>query len=123
MTGVSLFEKRTSGVRLTTEDQIAFLARLREGEREALEEAASMHGPRLLRLAHRLLAWDGGEAEDVVQEVFARMLAHPRRIPASGDLLAWLIAVTANECRSQRRKIQALLRTLKRKPVGEVSPA
>jgi RNA polymerase sigma-70 factor (ECF subfamily) len=83
------------------DDDKRLVARLREGDRGALEEVVHRHGPRLLRLAHRLLGWSG-EAHDVVQEVFAKLLARPGKI--GQNLEPWLWTVTLNQCRALRRR-------------------
>jgi RNA polymerase sigma-70 factor, ECF subfamily len=115
---------RSGGVELANdEDQILLLARLRRGERLAFEELADRYGGRMLQTAHRLLGWSGGgDAQDVVQDVLARMLARPGRIAASGGSVErWLIAVTVNECRTRKRRLLAGLRALRRWPVREVA--
>jgi RNA polymerase sigma-70 factor, ECF subfamily len=118
---------RSGGVGLANdEDQILLLARLRRGERLAFEELADRYGGRMLRTAHRLLGWSGGgDAQDVVQDILARMLARPERIAAGGvDIERWMIAVTVNECRTQRRRWLARLKVLRRWPIREaVAPA
>jgi RNA polymerase sigma-70 factor (ECF subfamily) len=106
------------------EDQI-LLMRLQRGERAAFEELADRHGPRMIRIAHRLLGWSGnGHAHDVVQDVLARMISKPQRIAAAGgNLEAWLIRVTVNECRTQKRRWLARLNGLReRYVVREPSP-
>jgi RNA polymerase sigma factor (sigma-70 family) len=104
------YRVRSRGAGLTTDEQNVLLARLRRGERSAMEETARLFGNRLLQLAHRLLGYNG-DAADVVQEVFAKMLAKPNCIGGGhGQLENWLLAVTANECRSQLRRIRAAWR-------------
>ena len=115
---------RSVGVGLANNDDQILLTRLRQGERAAFDELAGRHGPRMLRVAHRLLGWSAnGEAQDAVQDVLARMLARPARIAAAGGSLErWLIAVTVNECRTQKRRWLARLNVLRHRPVLEASP-
>jgi len=91
-----------TGAALGTEAEQLLVQRLRRGESGALEEVARAYGPRLLRLAHRLLGWNG-DAADALQEVFAKLLARPDRVGGQRGLEAWLVAVTVNRCRGQRR--------------------
>lgn len=116
---------RSVGVGLANDEDQILLTRLRRGERAALEEVADRFGPRMIRVAHRLLGWSGnGHAQDVVQDVLARMMARPSRIVAAGGSLeSWLIAVTVNECRTQKRRWLARLNVLRRRPVQEAAPA
>ena len=59
------------------------------------------HLPRLYRAAR---AWTGGreEAEDLVQETYARVLARPRELHAE-DELGYLLKAMRNTLASQRR--------------------
>ncbi len=56
-----------------------------------------------MRLA-LLLVGDQPTAEDVVQDVFARMHARQRRGPAADGLLPYVRAAVLNGCRSQLRR-------------------
>jgi RNA polymerase sigma-70 factor (ECF subfamily) len=64
-------------------------------------ERVADHLPRLYRAAR---AWTGSreEAEDLVQETFARVLARPRLIRGEGEL-AYLLRALRNTLISQRR--------------------
>ena len=55
--------------------------------------------PRLVRLC-RLLLDDPTEAQDVVQEVFVKLMAGP---PATGAATGWLTRVAVNVCHDRRR--------------------
>jgi RNA polymerase sigma-70 factor (ECF subfamily) len=119
-------DRHGSGVRLADREddllaQCDLLARLRRGEHAAFEELVRQYGQRLVRLAHRLLGWSAaGDAQDVVQDVLARLLAHPKKIAASGaDLEQWLLAVTVNQCRTHQRRWLAGLKLLTRREVVE----
>jgi RNA polymerase sigma-70 factor (ECF subfamily) len=96
------------------------LGRLRRGDREALETLVDRHQRALLAHARTLLG-HGGPFEDVVQEVFLRLLERPPEIPpeAEGDaerersaISSWLHKVTRNcamdtiraEARRKRRE-------------------
>jgi RNA polymerase sigma-70 factor (ECF subfamily) len=96
------------------ESEMLLLQRLRQGERAAFDELARVHGPRLVRLAQRLLGYGRhDDATDAVQEVFARLLAHPRRIAGRGELGPWLTTVVANQCRTQQRRFLSRLKLVK----------
>jgi len=108
------------------ESEMLLLQRLRHGERAAFDELARLHGPRLVRLAQRLLGYGRhDEATDAVQEVFARLLAHPRRIADRGELGPWLTTVVTNQCRTQQRRLLSRLKLLRnwsaQQPVAEES--
>jgi RNA polymerase sigma factor (sigma-70 family) len=123
--GPAADQRLGSGVRLAEEQDQLLLTRLRLGERAAFEELARIHGPRMVRLAHRLLGWSAdGDAQDVVQDVLARLISHPRRIAATGAKLeAWLVAVTVNQCRTHQRQWLARFAALRRKADRTIAAA
>jgi RNA polymerase sigma-70 factor (ECF subfamily) len=110
------------GAFLDEPSQQLLVERLRRGEKGALEQVAQLHGPRLLRLAHRLMGWNG-DGEDVVQEVLAKLLARPDRIGGDRGLEAWLVAVTINQCRSHRRMARTFQNLLHRRARETQPPA
>lgn len=60
-------------------------------------------GPTVLRIA---VAHTGSrhDAEDVAQDVFARLMTSAPRLTGSEHLKAWLIRTTINRCRDVARK-------------------
>jgi RNA polymerase sigma-70 factor (ECF subfamily) len=115
-------------MRQVADSDMLLLQRLRTGERAAFDVLARLHGPRLLRLAQRLLGYGSdAEAADAVQEVFARLLAHPQRIADSGELGPWLTTVLTNQCRTQKRRLLTRLKlatgwSTQRPAAASVSP-
>jgi RNA polymerase sigma-70 factor (ECF subfamily) len=61
-----------------------------------LEELYDRHGPALWAYA-RLLSGSGVEAEDAVQNCFARLAEHPERLAAADDPRSYLFTVLRNE--------------------------
>jgi RNA polymerase sigma-70 factor, ECF subfamily len=59
------------------------------------------HTPLLSRLARR---WAGGDADDLVQETFARAFAARHRYQAGSNGRAWLCRILANLVVSERRR-------------------
>jgi RNA polymerase sigma-70 factor (ECF subfamily) len=71
-------------------DDDVLVARLAAGDDDALGELFDRYAPFVLGLASRV-AGNAGSAEDVVQEVFAALWAHPDRFDAArGSLRAYL---------------------------------
>jgi RNA polymerase sigma-70 factor (ECF subfamily) len=59
--------------------------------------------PVLVRLAGRLTSWD--QAEDVVQEALSRAWQKRAQFdPGRGTVRSWLIAITADQARTERRR-------------------
>jgi len=61
------------------------------------------HGPRVARLARRLLGWPS-EVEDVAQEVFLSAWRALPEFRGQAALSTWLFRITVNACRRQRRR-------------------
>jgi RNA polymerase sigma-70 factor (ECF subfamily) len=73
----------------------------RTGKRELDPLTLGQHGDRLYRAA-RFMCRSREEAEDLVQETFARVLRRPRMLH-SDDELGYLLRVLRNTCVSARR--------------------
>jgi RNA polymerase sigma-70 factor, ECF subfamily len=81
--------------------------------REAVREAYQAHYRRLVAALYALTG-DHGEAQDVVQEAYARALARPRLFLDVADPEAWLRTVAMNLARTRwrrRRLFDTLVRT------------
>lgn len=83
------------------EDRI-LIWKLKSGNREALCRIYENYRDDLLRIAAGLLS-DRGEAEDVVQEVFADFLRILDRFTLTGSLRGYLTTCVANKARNVNR--------------------
>lgn len=59
----------------------------------------------LFRVAHSILR-NPAEAEDVVQDVFVRVLEHRRSLPGVRDMRVWLVRIAWNCALDRRRRIR-----------------
>jgi RNA polymerase sigma-70 factor (ECF subfamily) len=84
----------------------ALVARLREGERAAVEEAYRAHHVAIRGFARRLVG-DTAAAEDIVHEAFVALPRAIRRFRGDGSLRSFLIGVAANH---SRRHIRSAMR-------------
>lgn len=73
-----------------------------EAELAALVETYSAT---LFRVAHSVLR-SQAEAEDVVQDVFIRVLEHRSSLPAVRDLRVWLVRIAWNLALDRKRRIR-----------------
>jgi RNA polymerase sigma-70 factor, ECF subfamily len=78
-----------------------------EGARSEIDLAALVetYSSLLFRVAHSVLR-SRGEAEDVVQDVFVRVLEHRRSLTAVRDMRVWLVRVAWNLAIDRRRRIR-----------------
>jgi len=82
------------------------VARLREGERAAIEQAYIAHHAAIRGFARRLVG-DTASAEDIVHETFVALPRAIRRFRGEGSLRAFLIGVAANH---SRRHVRSAMR-------------
>ena len=66
---------------------------------------AETYSALLFRVAHSVLR-SRAEAEDVVQDVFVRIIEHRRSLPEVRDMRVWLIRITWNLSIDRRRRIR-----------------
>jgi RNA polymerase sigma-70 factor (ECF subfamily) len=78
--------------------------RFRAGDEGALDEVIRVYEGRIRRLVYRLAGWEGGEVDDVVQEVFIVAVTSARKFDGRSSLGTWLTSVAINKCRSERRR-------------------
>jgi RNA polymerase sigma-70 factor, ECF subfamily len=78
------------------------VARLRDGDRAAVEEAYVAHHAAIRGFARRLVG-DHASAEDIVHEAFVALPRAIRRFRGEGSLRAFLIGVAANHSRRHVR--------------------
>ena len=78
-----------------------------EGSRAEVDLAALVeaYSSLLFRVAHSVLR-SGAEAEDVVQDVFVRVLEHRRSLAEVRDMRVWLVRIAWNLSLDRRRRVR-----------------
>jgi RNA polymerase sigma-70 factor (ECF subfamily) len=100
--------RNTAAGDLARLDDVALVAAVGTGSVAGFAVLVDRHGGALYRVATRMLG-DGHEAEDVVQECFARLWTHAARWQPSGAGLAgWLHRVTINLCFDRKRRFRVV---------------
>jgi RNA polymerase sigma factor (sigma-70 family) len=85
-------------------DDRALMARVSDGDGAAFRLLTERHTPLVFGLAWRMLG-DSAEAEDVVQDVFAKLWVGARGwTPVGGGLGAWLRRIATNACLDRLRR-------------------
>jgi RNA polymerase sigma-70 factor, ECF subfamily len=91
----------------TASDEAALVPRLQRGDPAAFEELVRGHGPRLLRVARRMMGSEE-DARDAVQDAFVAVFKSIGKFEAHSQLSTWLHRVLINAClmrlRSRRRR-------------------
>lgn len=94
-------------------DDSSLVARLRQGDVDALAEAFDRWHQRVRVLARRLLS-DAAAAEDLVQDVFEALPSAARRFRGDMDLQSFLLGIAVNRARRHHRAAARRVRALAR---------
>ncbi|HEX7854558.1 MAG TPA: RNA polymerase sigma factor [Sphingobium sp.] len=90
-------------------DDTGLMVEVGRGGVEAFATLVDRHSTTLYRVARRMLS-DAHEAEDVVQECFARLWQNaPRWKPSGAGLVGWLHRVTMNLCFDRQRRMHSIV--------------
>ena len=88
---------------LTDASEAELVGLARAGTREAFRVILQRCNQRLFRVARGIVR-DDAEAEDVVQEAYARGFAALERFRGDSSLVTWLTRITINEARGRLRR-------------------
>ena len=83
-------------------DETALVARARQGDAAAVRLLIRQHNQRLYRIA-RSIVRDDGEAEDVLQEAYARAFTNLAAFRGEARLGTWLARIVMNEALGRLR--------------------
>lgn len=79
------------------------IVRFQNGESSAFDGIVARNQERVTRLVYRLSGWSE-DVEDLVQDVFVRVLQNLHRFRGESRFSTWLTAIAVNRCRSWRRR-------------------
>lgn len=92
---------------IAKEDESSLVDRLQNGDSLAFEELVRGYGPRLLRVARRMMRTEE-DARDALQDAFVAVFKSIKNFEQSSQLSTWLHRICINAClmrlRSQRRR-------------------
>ena len=84
------------------DDEAALIQRAQAGDAQAFEMLVRRHQQQVYAVALRMLG-DAGEAEEVAQDAFVRAYRSLSGFRREAKLSTWLVSITMNLCRNQRR--------------------
>ncbi len=92
-------EKATAQLKFS---EAELLAGCRAGKREALEALIKQYQPAVLRVCVSMLG--SREVEDLVQDIFIKVLKKIQNFEGRAALFTWIYEITVNHCRDELRK-------------------
>lgn len=87
---------------MSRDDEADLVAACRAGEHEALSALIKKYHPVVKRLCVSML--DDREVEDLVQDVFIKILNKIRGFEGRSALFSWIYEITLNHCRDELRR-------------------
>ena len=90
----------------SVEQELLFLARLRNGETEIFETLWKVYEPALRRTAHRIVQ-NPSDLDDILQTTMLKAFNHLGTFRGEGSLRTWLTSIALNEARQHRRRCRS----------------
>lgn len=89
---------------------------VQKGEEWAFNELYQRYSKRILYFMYKMLKQDEAKAQDLLQDVFLKIVETPQKFDANRSFKTWIFTVAANHCknyfRGQKGKIIAIETTL-----------
>ncbi|MCC6860318.1 MAG: sigma-70 family RNA polymerase sigma factor [Bryobacterales bacterium] len=89
-------------------DEGLLVRRIRSGEEAAFRELVERYQSRIFRVVYGILR-NREDAEDLAQEVFAKVYFSIRGFDGRGSLFGWVYRIALNECYGRMRKKRVVL--------------
>ncbi|HRI35244.1 MAG TPA: RNA polymerase sigma factor [Saprospiraceae bacterium] len=104
-----MFKRRVINIKIASDEEL--MTRVAKGNKEAFEELYDRYFGKLTAFAH-IYFEDIQQAEDVVQEVFIKIIEKPEKFDSSKKFSTWVYVVTANLCKQSIRNAKNRLRII-----------
>ena len=95
--------KRLTANTLSTLTDAELMQRIGRGEHKAFDTLYYRYARRLGGFFLRMLAYDAAKAEDMVQELFARVWIHRKEYRSTQPFATWLYTMAYNLCKNEYR--------------------
>jgi RNA polymerase sigma factor (sigma-70 family) len=82
------------------------MERVLRGDRDAFSEVYDRYADMMLRYFYRMLWQDREHAEDMVQDLFVKLIRKPELYDPGRSFRPWLFSVAANMCKNEYRKAE-----------------
>ena len=97
------------------------MSQILKGNKIAFELLYERYFEKMVWYARRFLQNDQS-AEDVVQEVFIRIIQHPEKFDPGKTFSTWIYTITANRCKNKLRDEKLRHRNVKENLISDTEP-
>ena len=80
------------------------MRRLQQGDQAALDQLYHRYSTRMLAYFHRMLAADPDSAQDLLQDLFLKIIDRPQLFHTDQRFVTWFYSVAHNMCKNEYRK-------------------
>ena len=78
------------------------------GDQSAFEEIYHRYSNRILHFMFKMLNQDEEKAQDLLQDLFMKIIERPELFDTSRNFKSWVFTVAANQCRNEYRKVHVI---------------
>ena len=78
--------------------------RFKNGSQKAFTQLYNRYSEQLLRFMYRMVNNDELLAQDLLHDVFVRLIENPEKFDTNRNFKSWIYTVVSNECKKQYRK-------------------
>ncbi|MFT5725656.1 MAG: RNA polymerase sigma-70 factor (ECF subfamily) [Bacteroidia bacterium] len=86
----------------------ALMDHFKDGSKKAFNLLYERYSQQLLRTMYHLLNQNEDLAQDLLHDVFVRLIENPEKFDSSRKFKSWIYTVVTNECKKQYRKTATL---------------
>lgn len=92
---------------------------VQKGAEWAFNELYQRYSQRILYFMYKMLKQDEAKAQDLLQDVFLKIVETPQKFDANRNFKTWIFTVAANHCKNYFRKQKSNIVAMESNFVGE----
>lgn len=96
----------------------ALMQQVQQGSELAFNELYRRYSRRILFFMYKMLRQDEAKAQDLLQDIFLKIVEAPEKFDTSKSFKTWIFTVAANHCKNYFRSQKGGFAALEQAPVG-----
>lgn len=94
------------GATYTTSSDEELIEFLKKGKKKAFDEIYNRYAQKLMGYFYKMLWQDREKAEDMVHDIFLKIIQKPEQFDTSRSFRTWLFSVACNMCKNEYKKAE-----------------